>query len=105
MKDYGIECVDTYTNWAFFRKKAADGPFEIYSDYESKVDHCKRVAYLLGTVGGVNLFIALFNMTLSQFNQLLSIAGFLIFVLFIPIFISYQRKIKELKKEQSLYDK
>jgi hypothetical protein len=48
MEDYGIECVDTYNNWAFFRKKAADGPFEIYSDFESKVGHYKRVAYLIG---------------------------------------------------------
>lgn len=105
MEDYGIECVDTYNNWAFFRKKAADGPFEIYSDFESKVDHYKRVAYLLGTVGGLNLFIALFNVTLSQFNMYLSIVNFLIFVLITPIFISYLRKIKELKKEQALYDK
>jgi len=105
MEDYGIECVYIYNNWAFFRKKAADGPFEIYTDFESRVDHYKRVTYLLGTVLGVNLLIALFNVTLAQFNVYLAIVGFLICVLFIPIIFSYLRKIKELKKEQALYDK
>jgi len=105
MEDYGVECVDTYMNWAYFRKKAVDGPFEIYSDFESKIGHYKRVAYLLGTVGGANLFIALFNFTLSQFNMYLSFVGFLIFVLFTPIFISYLQKINNLKKERALYDK
>ena len=92
-------------NWAFFRKKAADGPFEIYSDFESRVAHYKRAAYLLDTVLGVNLLIALFNVTISQYNMYLSIVGFIIFVLFMPIFISYLRKINDLKKEQALYDK
>lgn len=105
MEESGVECVDTYMNWAFFRKKAADGPFEIYSDFESKIAHYKRAAYLLGTVLGVNLFIALFNVTISQYNMYLSIVGFIIFVLFMPIFISYLRKINDLKKEQALYDK
>lgn len=72
MEDSGVECVDTYMNWAFFRKKAADGSFEIYSDFESKIAHYKRVAYLLGTVLGVNLFIALFNVTISRYNMYLS---------------------------------
>ena len=105
MEESGVECVDTYMNWAFFRKKAADGPFEIYSDFESKIAHYKRAAYLLGTVLGVNLFIALFNVTISQYNMYLSIVGFIIFVLFMPIFISYLRKINDLKKKQALYDK
>ena len=105
MADYGVECVDTYMNWAFFRKKAAEGPFEIYSDFDSKIGHYKRVIYLMGTVGVVNLFIALFNVTLTQYNMYLSIVGFIIFVLFISIILSYLRKIKDLKKEQALYEK
>ncbi len=105
MEDYGVECVDTYMNWAFFRKKSTEGPFEIYSDFDSIIGHYKRVTYLLGTVGVVNLFIALFNVTLSQYNMYLSIVNFIIFVLFIPILLSYIRKINDLKKEQALYEK
>jgi len=105
MEDYGVECVDTYMNWAYFRKKAVDGPFVIYSDFESKIGHYKRFVYFLGTVGGANLIIALFNFTLTQFNMYLSFVGFLIFALSMPIFISYLRKINDLKKEQALYDK
>ena len=104
MADYGVECVNTYMNWVFFRKKATDGPFEIYSDFESKINHYKRVAFLIGFVGGLNLLTALFNVTLSQYNMYLSFAGFLIFVLSTPIVISYLRKINELKKEHALYD-
>ncbi len=28
MEDAGVECVDTFWRWAYFRKKTADGPFE-----------------------------------------------------------------------------
>jgi len=87
-----------------FSKKATDGPFEIYSDFESKINHYKRVTFLIGFVGGLNLLTALFNVTLSQYNMYFSFAGFLIFVLSTPIVISYLRKINELKKEHALYD-
>lgn len=56
MEDYGVECVDTYMNWAYFRKKAADGPFEIYSDFESKIGHYKRVTYFIGYCWSGKLF-------------------------------------------------
>lgn len=44
MKDAGVEVVSAYDNWAYFRKKAADGPFEVFSDLDSRIAHHRRIA-------------------------------------------------------------
>lgn len=105
LEDTGVECVDTYGNWAYFRKKAADGPFEIYSDVESKAGHYRRIAYMFAIIGVLNLFIAVFNLSISEFNMYLSIVNFLVFVLFTPVVIIYLQKINALKKAHDSHDK
>lgn len=48
MEETGAEHVATWFNgWAYFRKKVADGPFEIYSDIDSKIKHLKRIEHIL----------------------------------------------------------
>lgn len=37
MEDSGVEVVSQWYLWVYLRKKAADGPFEMYSDTESKI--------------------------------------------------------------------
>ena len=39
MEETGAEQVASYLNWVYFRKKTAEGPFEIFSDIESKLKH------------------------------------------------------------------
>ncbi len=46
--DAGVETVDTHMNWAYFRRRAADGPFELFSDLGSRIAHYKRVLTFLG---------------------------------------------------------
>ncbi|KGR74819.1 DUF2812 domain-containing protein [Ureibacillus sinduriensis] len=60
----GIELVKVVFNWAYFRKKAADGPFELYSDTTSKLAYLNRIFYLFLTVLLINLFIGIINSTL-----------------------------------------
>jgi len=50
MRDAGVETVDTYLSWVYFRKPAADGPFELYSDMDSRIAHYTRVLTLYGTL-------------------------------------------------------
>jgi hypothetical protein len=42
LEETGVECVTTSGRWAYFRKKATDGPFDLYSDLEAKIRHYKR---------------------------------------------------------------
>lgn len=44
MEDTGAEHIATWFNgWTFFRKKVTDGPFEVFSDIDSKIKHFKRI--------------------------------------------------------------
>lgn len=43
MADAGVQTVATYMSWVYFRKATADGPFELFSDLESRIAHYTRV--------------------------------------------------------------
>jgi len=38
--------VASYLNWVYFRRPAADGPFEIYSDLDSRIAYTGRLVRL-----------------------------------------------------------
>jgi len=50
LQDAGVEVVATYGRWVYFRKVAADGPFELFSDLDSRIAHHRRVATMFGAV-------------------------------------------------------
>ncbi|WP_169819137.1 DUF2812 domain-containing protein [Anaerobacillus arseniciselenatis] len=103
MKDSGVECVATYVRWAYFRKKSEEGTFEIYSDIESKIKHFKKIAWLMGSLALLNVFIALLNTmlsTISTYNLYFSFISWLTVLILLPITFGYIRRIKQLRREQ-----
>lgn len=47
LEETGVTHVASVNRWAYFRKKSADGPFEIFSDIDSKISHLRRIETLL----------------------------------------------------------
>ena len=43
MEDSGVEVVAQWYRWVFLRKRAEEGPFEMYTDIESKIVQYKRM--------------------------------------------------------------
>jgi len=43
MAENGVEHIASYMRWVYFRKPAADGAFDIYSDTDSKINHYQRI--------------------------------------------------------------
>ena len=43
MEDSGVEVVSQWYRWVYLRKKADDGPFEMYTDTQSKIDQYNRI--------------------------------------------------------------
>jgi hypothetical protein len=43
MEEMGVEHIGNMLRWAYFRRKATEGEFEIYSDLESKISYLKRI--------------------------------------------------------------
>ena len=61
MNETGAEFVGRMIMWIYFRKKAADGPFDLYSDIDSKIAHLDRIGKMLAAIGGLNLVSAIMN--------------------------------------------
>ena len=57
----GAEQVGNYFRWVYFRKKAADGPFDLYSDLDSRIAHLEKIAKLMLIVAVANLLIGVVN--------------------------------------------
>ncbi len=116
LEESGIECVATYWRWIYLRKKSSEGPFNIYSDFESKIKHYKRVSAFLGPIGGLNLIVFLINIIngivvsskynnnyLSYISPLVLLNGIL-GVCITWLVMGYIRKAKRLKKEKQLHE-
>ena len=61
MADTGAEYVGRMLKWIYFRKKTEEGPFDIFSDVESRIGHLDRIIWMLRFVGFANLAIGLAN--------------------------------------------
>lgn len=47
MADMGVDVVDTYLRWVYFRKPYDDTPFELYSDLDARIRHLTGILRLL----------------------------------------------------------
>ncbi|MBQ6711188.1 MAG: DUF2812 domain-containing protein [Clostridia bacterium] len=61
LEETGVEQVGNYFRWVYFRKKTADGPFDLYSDLESRIKHLKRIIALVLPISAANLCIGFSN--------------------------------------------
>lgn len=108
MEETGAEQVASYLNWVYFRKKTAEGPFELFSDYESRIKHLRLIKNLILPFAWLNLIVGCTNII----NMIINAPG-LTWVPFINIafaviaFIGTHKlknKIKEMKKEQTIME-
>ncbi|MEA4938260.1 MAG: DUF2812 domain-containing protein [Christensenella sp.] len=116
LEENGVEVVTSYMRWVYLRRDAADGPFDIYTDLNSQIQHYKRVSTFLNamtaiewSVGACNLAVGIANLVVdgqlgnfSNGNFVLGVClvalGFMFFFLGMPI----RRKIRALKKQQAI---
>lgn len=96
LEEAGIEMVATHLRWIYLRKKAKDGPFELFSDKDSRITHYNRIIVMLLPIA---LFNLLFGLGLAgHFRPMNSLNLTAATVLAFPI-ISYYRRVSDLKKE------
>lgn len=114
MEENGVEHIGSYMKWVYFRKKASDGAFDIYSDIDSKIKHYQRIAWLWLTTACAELLIGVPNifvgtMSLLQHNiTVLNLLGGSICVCMgigmLALSHTFSRKIKKLKKEKTIME-
>ncbi len=110
MEDSDVECIATYMRWVYFRKKAEDGPFDLFSDLDSKLAHYRRVQkfwqaliILEMVIGLYNLFVSLFlRSPISWLNFLCAILMFGLSYLLYKLHSSVTKRIAALEKERQI---
>ena len=108
MEETGAEHVGSFTRWVFFRKKAAEGDFQLFSDNDSKVKYMTSMLSFVALIVGLNLYIGLYNLFLvfffhSAFNYI-GLLNFAIALVGIPGVIKLWKKRNQLKKESQLFE-
>jgi len=115
IKDSGAEAVDIYANrWVYFRKKAALGPFELYSDLDSRIAHYQSIASMtLAAALCEALILAsqIIGLVLSlRDGTLWGVYAFTICfilacgILLAYVYRNYKRKIVALTKEREIHE-
>ena len=61
MKETGAEYVGRMMMWIYFRKKTANGAFDLFSDIDSRIRHLDRIGKMLSVIGLANLAIGIAN--------------------------------------------
>ena len=61
LSEMGVECIGRLFAWLYLRKTAADGPFDLFSDIDSRTAHLRRIERSLLLIGLANLLIGLVN--------------------------------------------
>lgn len=61
MQETGAQYVGRMAQWMYFRKKAADGAFDLFSDLDSRLLHLGRIERMLWALAAANLAIGLSN--------------------------------------------
>jgi len=105
LEETGVEHVGSMLRWAYFRKKASEGKFELYSDIDSKIKYYKRFIVLFLGISPLMIFNLVKNtMDFRTFglsiNLILAIlSAILVFMIWRGAFTIYQ-KIQQLKKDK-----
>ena len=61
LRENDVEFVGRILQWHYYRKKTSLGPFELYSDIESRIQHMDRIGKMLFAIGMANLLIGIAN--------------------------------------------
>lgn len=61
LAESGAERVGRMVQWVYYRKKTKDGPFQLFSDLDSRIAHLDKIALLMLVIAVVNLVIGVIN--------------------------------------------
>jgi len=117
MAESGVELVSTWFRWAYFRKKAEDGPFDIFSDIDSRIAHYKRITMLFFCLGFAEFCIGLGQLIPAMhhlasgtsldgvsFNLILCCLIWCIGIVLIATGVSFKKKITKLRRDKELWN-
>ena len=96
LAEAGIEHFASHGRWVYLRKKSENGPFELFSDRESRIEHYRKIIMMLLPLALLNLS---FGLGLLGHFMPINTLNLVAAVLLATPLISYYRRILDLRKE------
>lgn len=105
LEDTGVEFVASYMRWVFLRKKASAGPFDLYSDLDSKIKYYKKIRSFWTLFAVMEFTIGLSNVLLGIINPINFWSGIIVSSAglgFLSLRHNVAKKIKKLTQEKKI---
>ena len=108
MESTGAEHIGSFTRWVYFRQKATDDTFELFSDNTSRVKYLTSIFSFIAWIVGLNLYIGLYNLFVvfflhSPFNYI-GLLNLAVALLGLPGTIKLWKKRNRMKNESQLFE-
>ena len=109
MAETGAECVFSKKKRAYFRKKAENGNFDIYSDVDSRIAHYRLAGSfflplgILEMCGGTLQLLIILTEELSFLNLFTFGCLWIMCAIFLHFWNRLRKKIKNLEKEKGVW--
>ena len=105
MKNAGIEVIGQWWRWVYLQKKAADGPFEMYTDVESKIAQYRKIKNFFKVFLAIEIICFFMELmaTISTGSYIYGIFTVVIGVIsfaILKIVLKCKRKIQQFKCEE-----
>lgn len=105
----GAEYVGRVMKWVYFRKKTADGPFELHGDNATRIKHLGGIIRLLKPLMALNVGMGVYNLCIgiglnSVVNVVCAAFSWPVAWLLYRGLVNLDDKKKQLEKEAQLFE-
>ena len=109
LEETGAQHVGTFMRWAYFRKKAAQAGFDLFSDYDSRIRHLTRIIRCIALVCALDLYWSGYDLFLYiRWRVPIGLAGAAVCLLLAILgavgLARLVRKRQRLKSEQRIFE-
>lgn len=117
LEDSGVSVVATYFKWVYLRKKAADGPFEVYSDIQSRMRLYRRILQFWTGLLVMMAIAALVNLCVFAAESIATgtphmwinfacgiLCTLIGILMFITLVLPVRKQIKKTRQEASVFE-
>lgn len=107
MKEMGVEFVDKNWQWIYLRRRKEEGPFTIYSDFDSKIHYERRILNLYSLILFINTMALLINVPSwvsgdRLFPGIVVLLNLMVSLSFGVLVIQQNKKLNNLKAKRQL---